>query len=293
MRVLILGAAGMLGHKLYQMYQGRFDTWATVRRHYSNYARFQLFDPERICGGVDVEDFDMVTRTIESIRPDVVVNCVGLVKAHEEAKDPVASININALFPHRLAVLCRAHDIRLIHISTDRVFNGRKGGYSEADPGDAYDLYGRTKLLGELDSPNTLTLRTAIIGREINSQQGLVEWFLTNRPAGSVRGFRRAIYTGFTTLAFAEIVACLIEDFPMLSGLYHVASEPISKYELLLRLRDAFNTEIHIEPYDHIHIDRSLNNHRFLEQTGLSAPSWKTMIHQLAQDATPYDQWHR
>ena len=290
-RVLIFGAGGMLGHKLYQQFRDRFDTWATIRGQYGRYGRYKLFDPERICGNVDAYDFDSVERTMQSVHPDVVINCIGIVKQLAAAKDPIPSIELNALWPHRLAALCRANGARMLHISTDCVFNGLRGNYSETDPSDAYDLYGRTKFLGEVGNPGTLTLRTSIIGREINNQNGLVEWFLSNRPDGTVRGFRNAIYTGFTTHALAQIIAEVIDEHPTLSGVYQVSSEPISKYELLLRLRDAYDTDIKVEPYDDVHIDRSLDSARFREETGFIPPTWKRMIEQMASDPTPYDKW--
>ena len=290
-RVLIFGAGGMLGHKLYQQFRDRFDTWATIRGQYSRYGRYKLFDPERICGGVDAYDFASVERTMRSVQPDVVINCIGIVKQLAAANAPIPSLELNALGPHRLADLCRETNARLLHISTDCVFNGKRGNYTETDPSDAYDLYGRTKFFGEVGYPGTLTLRTAIIGREISSQNGLVEWFLSNRPKGSVRGFRNAIYTGFTTHALAEIIAEVIDAFPTLSGVYQVSSEPINKYEMLLRLREAYNTDIQIEPYDDVRIDRSLDSTRFREETGFIPPTWKGMIEQMADDPTPYDKW--
>jgi len=290
-RVLIFGAGGMLGHKLYQQFRDRYDTWATIRGQYARYGRFKLFDPERICGGVDAYDLDSVERTLKSVQPDVVINCIGIVKQLPAANDPIPSIELNALWPHRLAKLSREVGARMLHISTDCVFNGKQGNYSETDHSDAYDLYGRTKFLGEVSYPSTLTLRTSIIGREISSSNGLVEWFLTNRPNGTVRGFRNAIYTGFSTQAMTDIIGDVIDNHPTLSGMYQVASEPISKYELLLRLRDAYDTDIQIEPYDDVRIDRSLDSSRYREETGFTPPSWKGMIEQMAADPTPYDKW--
>lgn len=291
MRVLILGASGMLGHKLYQQFQHRFDTWATVRSSFGQYARFKLFNPERLCGGVDAYQFDTVERILRSVRPDVVINCIGIVKQLREANDPIASIKLNSLFPHEVARLCGEIEARMIHISTDCVFNGRQGMYTEDDPSNAEDLYGRTKFIGEVSYPGTLTLRTSIIGREMTTQNGLVEWFLSNRPNGLVRGYRQAIFTGFTTHALADIIGMTIEDFPELSGIYQVSSEPINKYELLIRLREAYQTDIQIEPYDEVQIDRSLDSTRFQQVTGYTPPTWKRMIEQMAADLSPYDKW--
>ena len=290
MRILILGAAGMLGHKLWQAYRDRFDAWVTVRSAYRDYARYGLFDAQRMLGGVDAFDFDTIVRAFATVRPDVVINAIGIIKQLPTAKDPIISLTVNSLFPHRLANLCQAAGARLIHISTDCVFSGHKGLYRETDVSDAEDLYGRTKFLGEVSAPGCLTLRTSIIGREMQTTSGLVEWFLSNR-GGKVRGYNRAIYSGFTTLALARIIADVLEHHPDLTGVYQVSSEPIDKYTLLCLLRDAFHAPIEITPYPDVQIDRSLDSHRFRAATGFVPPSWPELIGELAADPTPYEQW--
>lgn len=290
MRVLILGGAGMLGHKLWQVYRQRFDTWVTVRGHPRDYAMYQLFDPERMIGGVDAFDFDAVVRALATVRPDAIVNCIGIIKQLPTAKDPFISLTVNSLFPHRLANLCTAAGIRLIHISTDCVFSGRKGMYTETDISDAEDLYGRSKFLGEVATPGCLTLRTSIIGRELASTSGLVEWFLSNR-GGKVRGFTRAIYSGFTTQALAAIIADVLERHTDLSGVYQVSSDPINKYDLLCLLRDIMHISIEIEPYDGVVLDRSLDSSRFRAAVGFIPTSWPDMLQDMTADPTPYEQW--
>lgn len=289
-RILILGAGGMLGHKLCQCFRDRFDTWATVRSSPANYSKFHLLEESRMVGGVDAGNLDSVMRAVAIVQPDVVINCIGIIKQLSAAKDPIASLTINSLFPHRLALICQSAGIRMVHISTDCVFSGRKGMYTADDPSDAEDLYGRSKFLGEVGSSGCLTLRTSIIGRELETASGLVEWFLSNQ-GGRVRGFTNAIYSGFTTLALADIMAELIDSWPELSGVYQVSSEPIDKYALLLMLRDAFGIEIEIEPYADFVLDRSLDSSRFWSTTKLALPTWHAMIQALAQDPTPYDTW--
>lgn len=292
MSVLILGGTGMLGHKLWQVCQERFDTWVTVRSNYSRYARLGLFHPDHTLEGVDVFDFDSVIRALATVRPDVVINCIGIVKQLPAARNPVISLTVNSLFPHRLAILCQAAGARLIHISTDCVFSGRKGMYTEDDAPDAEDLYGRSKLLGEVNDPGCLTLRTSIIGRELSSTNGLVEWFLSNR-GGHVQGYTNAIYTGFPTLILAQIIADVIERRPNLSALYHVSSEPISKYELLCLLRDAYQVSIQIEPFPDVRVDRSLDSSRFRAVTGFAPLSWPDMVQAMVTDPTPYEEWRQ
>ncbi len=292
MRVLILGGGGMLGHKLGQVYRDRFETWVTLRSGFRDYERFDLFDRERTVEGVDVFDFDTVSSAFATAQPDVVINAIGVIKQLPTAKDPIVALTINSLFPHRLAALCRDANARLITLSTDCVFNGRRGMYTEADIADAEDLYGRTKYLGEATGENCLTLRTSIIGRELGSAHSLVEWFLSNR-GGKVKGFTNAIYSGFPTVVMAEIIADLIERHPMLSGLYHVSSESINKYELLRLMLDAYRVEVEIEPDADFRIDRSLDSKRFREATGFKSPTWPEMIKKMADDPTPYDEWRR
>jgi len=298
MRVLILGGTGMLGHKLCQTLKERFDVWVTVRGSGHEVARYGLLDPDRIIENVEASYFDSVIRAAAVARPDAIVNCIGIIKQLPSAKDPVISLSINSLFPHRLANLCRAIDARLLHVSTDCVFSGRKGMYSEGDASDAEDLYGRTKFLGEVMGPGCLTLRTSIIGRELNSATGLVEWFFgqggnRGNRGGRVRGYRRAIYSGFTTLAMARIVARVLEKHPHLAGVYHVSSEPMDKYELLKLVNETCHLGIEIEPDDVFTCDRSLDSSRFRAMTGFVPPAWPEMIREMCDDPTPYDDWRK
>jgi dTDP-4-dehydrorhamnose reductase len=293
MRVLILGGEGMLGHKVFQVLSERFETFATFRGYGGSWTRYPMYaglDPSRTCGGVDALDFDAVVRTFARVKPDAVINCIGIVKQLKEAKDPLVSIAINSLFPHRLAELCVATGARLLHMSTDCVFSGRKGNYVEDDIPDPEDLYGRTKLLGEVSREGCLTVRTSIFGRDFLKQSALLEWFLSNR-GGQVRGYVNAIYSGFPTQVLARIMGDLIADHADLWGLYHVSSEPISKYDLLVEIRDVLGLDIDVEPYGDFHCDRSLDSSRFWTETGYPVPSWEEMIAELAQDSTPYDEW--
>jgi dTDP-4-dehydrorhamnose reductase len=290
MRVLILGGGGMLGHKLWQAYRQRFDTWVTVRAGYRQYARYNLFDPARLLEGIDAANFDSIVRAVAEVKPQAVVNCIGIIKQLREAKAPLVSLSINSLLPHRLANLCRAASARLIHISTDCVFSGRKGNYTEDDVSDAEDLYGRTKFLGEVDAPGCLTVRTSIIGRELGTSSGLLDWFFGNR-GGKVRGYTRGIYSGFTTLALARILADLLEQQPALSGVYQVSSAPISKFALLSLVNEIFGLEICIEPESEFFCDRSLDSSRFRTATGFRPPDWPAMIREMHSDPTPYDDW--
>lgn len=292
MKVLILGGSGMLGHKLLQVHGRRSDVWAAARARGGLLRRLGLVGSDRLVEGVEAGDLDSVARALAVARPDVVVNAVGIVKQKPEAADAPASLTVNAMFPHRLARLCALAGARLVHISTDCVFSGRKGNYTEDDTPDAADLYGRSKLLGELSGPGRLTIRTSIIGRELAGSAGLLEWFLGQRGK-TVRGYAKAVFSGLTTLALAETLETVIEDHPDLSGLYHVASDPITKLDLLVALRDAYRADVRIEPASDVVIDRSLDGRRFRAATGLAVPSWPDMIRALLADPTPYDEWRQ
>lgn len=277
-KILIVGATGMLGHTLLRTLFRRSDLAVhATARGYDGLGRW--FAPallERINAPVDVDNFDSVLRVLGEVRPDVVVNCVGVIKQLSASKDPLVAIPLNSLFPHRLALACRAAGARLIHISTDCVFSGRKGGYTESDIPDAEDLYGRSKLLGEVDYPHAVTLRTSIIGHELKSGLSLVDWFLAQQ--GKVRGFVNAIYSGFPTVEMARIIADYVIPRPELSGLWHVSSEPISKFELLRLVAEHYGKQIEIEPYSEFHCERSLNSKRFREETGYVPPSWAELV---------------
>ena len=290
MKVLILGGSGMLGHKLWQTLAPRFDTTATFRRLPS--AASGIFDSARLIEGVAADQFDTVANALAQVQPEVVVNCVGIVKQDAAAKDPVTSITVNSLFPHRLAQACSAANARLIHISTDCVFSGRRGNYSEDNITDAEDLYGRTKALGEVEYGKSLTLRTSMIGRELEGSHGLVEWLLSQQGK-KVRGFKRAVFSGFTTNALAEVIADVIADQPNLHGTWHVAADAVNKFDLLSQVRDAYGLNIEIEPDETFVCDRSLNGERFRNETGISAPSWPEMIARMRADETPYEKIRR
>ncbi len=292
MRVLILGGSGMLGHKAYQTFNGRFETYATIRGQASDYGRFRMFDESRLVERVAAEDFDSIKRAVASTQPDVILNCIGIVKQDKSAKDPLASIRVNSLFPHRVARLAREAGARLIHLSTDCVFSGSRGHYAEDDLPDPPDLYGRSKLLGEVDGEGCLTIRTSMIGRELRGSHGLLEWFL-GQQGKKVRGFKRAVFSGFTTNALAEIIADIVSHHPDLRGMWHVAAEAIDKFDLLSQVRDTYELNIEIEPDETFVCDRSLNGERFRKETGIVAPQWPEMIAQMHADKTQYDELRR
>ena len=292
MRVVVLGGTGMLGHKLIQQLDPNFDVFTTTRQRYEAISRFGIFRKDRLYDGVDVEDAAEIERVISSVRPDAVINAVGIIKQLPSSRDVVTALTVNSILPHRLADLSARHGFRLICVSTDCVFSGEKGMYFESDRADAYDLYGRSKNLGEVAGENCLTLRTSIIGRELASQHSMVEWFLSNRGQ-KVNGYVNAIYSGFPTIIFADIIANLLNEQPHLNGLYHVSSEPINKFELLGMIDEAYGSDIEIERFEDFAIDRSLDSTRFQAATGFRPMKWKEMVKLMADDLTPYDTFRK
>jgi dTDP-4-dehydrorhamnose reductase len=284
MKVLIVGATGMLGHTLMLQLSmvPKYETHGTLRRRKCSQSLFPERIQSRLHENVEVGNFNSVLRLLDNLRPDVVINCIGVIKQLAEAKDPVQCITVNALFPHRLAAACGEIGARLIHISTDCVFSGGKGGYVESDFPDCDDLYGRTKLLGEVDCPHAVTLRTSIIGHELSSRVSLIDWFLSQQ--GCVQGFTRAIYSGFSTVEMAHIISDFVIPKAGLHGLYHVSSEPISKYEILCLVRGTYGKQIDIVPYDGFVCDRSLDSTRFRQATGYFPPSWPQLVKAMHSD---------
>lgn len=282
MRILVLGASGMLGNAMFRVmaHGGHHEVFGSARSA-SVKGFFASEMADNIIAGIDVENADSLVRLFSYVQPEVVVNCIGLVKQLAESDDPLSALPINALLPHRLARLCELVRARLVHISTDCVFSGRKGDYLETDEADAQDLYGRSKLIGEVDYPHAVTLRTSIIGHELNSAHGLIGWFLAQQ--GPVKGFTRAIFSGLPTCELARVIRDQVLPHTDLRGLYHVATQPISKYDLLEIVNREYGKGLKIEPDDNLKIDRSLNASRFREATGYVATTWTDLIAQMRE----------
>ena len=284
MRLLILGGSGMLGHQLWRGLHAQHDTWVTLRRPVADFAVHNLFDEAKAIQFDDITDDTALERALGQAKPEAVINCVGLIKQRDEASDEALTLRVNAEFPHRLAKRCGEAGARLIHFSTDCVFAGTKGNYTESDPSDAADLYGQSKHQGEVADAHSVTLRTSVIGHELGTNLALLDWFLSQRFK-AVNGYTKAIYSGFTTLEMARIVDLILTQHTDLSGVWHVASEPISKFALLQLCREKLGWEGVIEPYDEFVCDRSLNADRFNQATGYTPPSWEAMISELAQQS--------
>lgn len=272
----------MLGHKLFLGLGEAFEVHGSVRSEPAALRDHGIFTTANTVFGRDMLHPGDLERTLDEVSPDAVVNAIGIVKQRPVSADVLVSLELNAVLPHRLARLCADRGARVIHVSTDCVFAGTRGGYTEDDISDATDVYGRTKQLGEVTGPGCLTLRTSIIGLELARFRSLIEWFV--RQKGTVPGFRRAIFSGLTTAELTRVIGRVLADHPDLSGLFHVASQPISKFDLLARFADLAGMDVDVVPDDKTAIDRSLNGTKFFQATGYSAPPWDRMLAELAEE---------
>lgn len=270
----------MLGNAVMRLLSENEDwqVYGTVRSDFSK-KKFSAKIIDRIISGVSIENNEALLDVLIKSRPDVVINCVGLVKQLAEANNPLVAIPINSIFPHRLATLCELAGARLIHMGTDCVFSGSKGFYTEADISDAKDLYGRSKYLGEVDYPHAITLRTSIIGHELDGALSLVSWFLAQ--TGTVKGYTRAIFSGLPTVELARVIRDHVIPHPELHGVYNVSAEPINKFDLLALIAQIYGKVIDITPDDQLVIDRSLDSTRFRKATGFVPKAWPELVRSM------------
>jgi len=278
MKILVLGASGMIGSAIFRVLsnESAYEVYGSIRSiRWKEFFNEEQLKHLIVCS--DILDQTALVRIFTEVRPNVVINCIGLTKHHKEAEDVLLAAPLNALLPHRLADLCKLCNARLIHISTDCIFSGCRGNYIEADPSDAVDVYGKTKYLGEvLNYPNTVTLRTSTIGHELQSSYGLLEWFLSQE--GSCTGFKKAVFSGLPNTVFAEVIRDHVIPRPSLHGLYHVGALPIGKYDLLRLIASEYGKNIKIISNDEFSINRSLNSDLFSNITGYRAPNWSELI---------------
>jgi dTDP-4-dehydrorhamnose reductase len=284
-RILVVGASGMLGHQAIRVLAPDFEVWGACRQPQG------LPDlgvpPERMLGGLDATKAETAHALIDRVRPDMVLNAVGIIKQVAMAKAAVPSITVNGLWPHVLADTCAAYGARMVHVSTDCVFSGARGQYVESDVPDAFDLYGRSKLLGEVaDRDNVVTLRTSMIGWQLGEPTGLAAWFAAHRDE-PLKGFTKSVCSGLTTRALTEVIRDVLLPDATLSGLWHVSAGPIDKYTLLADLASHLGWDVDLSPVDEPVIDRSLDSARFRERTGWTPPGWDAMLEELARESRP------
>ena len=278
----------MLGHKLVEKLAGDFSVWTTVKNQFDFYKTIGIFAPDKTFENVDVRDEKQICEIIRQLKPEVVINAVGIIKQLPSSNDIVQTLTVNSIFPHRMAEITERYDSRLITFSTDCVFSGSVGSYTENDAPDALDLYGRSKNFGEVVGANCLTLRTSIIGRELNTKHSLVNWFLSNSKR-KVKGYKKAVFSGFPTVYIAEIITDIIVNHKNLHGLYHLSSAPINKFDLLNLIKKAYKIDVEIEPDEDFIIDRSLDSTRFRNATGFEPKGWAEMVETMARDNSLYE----
>ena len=284
-KVLVLGASGMLGHKVFEVLSSykNFDVYGTVTGFKSFNGLLPNYFEPKIVEGIYADKIETVEKVISKIKPEVVINCIGIIKQNKNSNDCVNSLLINSLFPHLTAGVCEKNHCRFITVATDCVFDGIKGNYNETDLPTCHDVYGMTKFLGEIkDKENSLTLRTSIIGHELNTNISLLDWFLSQES--EVNGYSKAIFSGFTTLEFAKLLAEKIIPNEDLRGLYQISVNPISKYDLLKLVADVYKKKISINPDDSVRIDRSLNSALLRSKIDYNPPEWKILIEESYDD---------
>lgn len=276
MKVLVIGATGMLGYSIFSNLSefSNLDVYGTVR----TINGLENFFPssDKLIPNIDVKDFATLEKAVLGVKPDVVINCIGLIKQHDVSKQHVEAIEINALLPHKIAQICDIIEARLIHFSTDCVFDGKAGNYLESDVPNATELYGKSKCLGEVDYGKHLTLRTSIIGHELKSSVSLIDWFINQK--GPVRGFSKAVFSGLPTAYVAQVLADFVFPNSSLSGLYQLSVDSIDKYSLISKVAGVYNRQIEIEKFEDFVIDRSLDSTKFREETGFVPPTWDELV---------------
>lgn len=283
MRILILGGTGMLGHTLWQYFSLRFsDTYTTIRQSRAAYDKYELFTSDKVIDSVDVVDFQMLTGIMKCIKPDFILNCIGLTKRCKEADIAIHAITLNALLPHKLAEWGKNNSAKVVNFSTDCVFDGGQGNYTEESPTNATDLYGKTKALGEIQGENALTLRSSFIGTELHAGTELLEWFLSQ--TGVVKGFKNAIYSGLTTLELSRIIENIMVNHPGVTGIYNISSDPISKFDLLMLIKEKMHLDVEIVPDETVRCNRSLDSTKFRKEFSYTPPTWEVMVDELAKN---------
>ena len=289
MKVCVLGAGGLLGHMLIRVLSESNDVFGITREKPKISLPLAKFLPqEKWIGGVDASVPHSIEKIFETDQFDIAINCIGLIKQRDSIVSDIEMMVINGEFPHHLAQIANNHDTQVIHISTDCVFSGIKGSYLESDTPDPVDVYGKSKLLGELNDSDNLTLRTSHIGRELTVKKSFVEWLVSQR-GGHVNGYSHAIYSGLTTQALARTISKLLLGNSHLSGLFHVSSQPISKLEIINKLNELLDLQLTVTPDASVQINRSLNSEKFQNATSISPQTWDEMLSDLCQDQKTYE----
>lgn len=284
MRILILGGNGMIGHKMYQVISKEFDdVWVLLKKPLDQVHSSEIFKTDKVIESFNLVHFDKLSKVLNNLMPDLIINAAGITIRRGINDNILNSILINSALPHFLDNWVKSNNKRLIHFSTDCVFSGKKGFYSEFSATDAEDTYGKTKGLGEVISSNTITLRGSMIGRELENKTELLEWFL-NQNEHSVKGYNKVIYSGITTIRMAKYVLQILNKHPNMNGIYNVSSINISKFELVKLFNQYFNKKCFIIADDSYISNKDLDSTKFYLETGFEKPNWSELIEELASD---------
>ncbi len=285
---MVLGAGGMLGHTLYrELVQSFPDTWAVTRKPYEYYEKYGIFDSERFLSGLEARSAESINDILSQVEPDVILNCIGMTTRKMSGVHASDIILINSAFPHLLAEWCLSHNRSLIHFSTDCVFDGKSGPYNSADSRDAQDLYGLSKSLGEVKGDNIITIRSSIVGLELEGKTELLEW-ARSQKGNTVKGFSNVMYSGVTTLTMADVIAQLLSSNVTYSGIEQLASEPISKADLVHLASDVFNLNITVQQVETPVSNKVLIASPFFERIGVRVASWSDQLKRVASEAHRY-----
>lgn len=292
MRILVLGGSGMWGHQVFLKMKKHFGVGqvaCTLHKPVSHFAKFGIYEGCKVYDRADFSDFNQATKVLQDYQPTIILNCVGLTPRKHDIQNQELYRKVNSELPYHLLQWAQKNSARLIHFSTDCVFSGKKGEYTEADIPDATDVYGSSKAKGEINDPSALTLRLSKIGREIEYKTELLEWFLAQRGKAA-QGFSKAFYSGLTTNFMAKELIRIIEKFPNLNGLYQISSQKISKYELLKLINQTFDCQVEIQEKSDYAVDKSLNCELYIQKTGFQKPTWPDMLLELKnEDGKLYD----
>jgi len=279
-KILILGSTGLIGSTLLKYFskKNNFKCYGGIQKKsdtikLKNIKNIKLYK-------INYKKKRDIIKVFNQIKPDLIINCIGVTKQLVQKKKISEILRVNSVLPHYFAQIVNLQKkIRLIHFSTDCVFSGTKGKYRETDLPDAQDIYGRSKLLGELSYPNTLTLRTSCIGHELQTKYGLLNWFLDQKK--SVKGYKNAIFSGLTSLEIAKVLYKFIIPNKNLEGLYHLSGKKISKYDLLNLIKKVYKKDIKININKNVKINRSLNSNSLQQITGYKPSGWNKIIKEM------------
>jgi len=288
MKVCVLGSGGLLGHMLIRVLSASHDVYGTTREKASKDSPLAQFLPiEKWIGEVDAAEPSSIKRVFEKNQFDIAINCIGLIKQRSDQVDDRPMMSINGEFPHKLAEIANSSGVRVIQISTDCVFSGDKGNYVETDTPDPVDTYGRSKLLGELNDSTNLTIRTSHIGPELGRHTSFFDWVLGSENQ-TVNGYMGAIYSGFSTRVSAQLIGTLLERFYLYGNVWHLASKPISKFELIELINSVFDLKIQLVEDRQYTCDRSLKMDSLNKRFEFTAPTWRAMIEAMHLDQRNY-----